>query len=122
MFQTTTKNGRVLVWIPADRAIPDGDTALELAVYARYETGGSRLIIPKECFPPEFFRLSTGLAGEILQKWTNDQFQAAIYGDFTQETAASKPLRDFLYESNQGRDFFFVATREEALHRLKGTL
>ena len=46
--------------------------------------------------------------------------KAAIYGDYSRYT--SKPLRDFLYESNQGRDFFFVATREEALHRLKGTL
>ena len=118
MFQTTTKNGRVLVWIPADRAIPDGDTALELAVYARYETGGSRLIIPKECFPPEFFRLSTGLAGEILQKWTNYQSQGAIYGDFTQETAASKPLRDFIKESNRGNTVFFVPAQQEAADRL----
>ena len=50
----------------------------------------------------------------------NYHVKAAIYGDYSRYT--SKPLRDFLYESNQGRDFFFVATREEALHRLKGTL
>ena len=42
----------------------------------------TRLVIPKECFPPEFFWLSTGLAGEILQKWTNYGFRAAIFGDF----------------------------------------
>lgn len=74
MFETVTKNGRVLALIPADRTIPDGDAALELAVSARYETDSTRLVIPKECFPPEFFWLSTGLAGEILQKWTNYGF------------------------------------------------
>ena len=118
MFETVTKNGRVLVLIPADRMILDGDAALELAVSARYETGGSRLIIPKECFPPEFFWLSTGLAGEILQKWINYQFQVAIYGDFTRETAASKPLRDFLAESNRGTGILFPDTRQEAVDRL----
>lgn len=55
MFETVTKNGRVLALIPADRTIPDGDAALELAVSARYETDSTRLVIPKECFPPEFF-------------------------------------------------------------------
>ena len=118
MFETVTKNGRVLVLIPADRTIPDGDAALELAVSARHETGSSRLMIPKECFPPKFFWLSTGLAGEILQKWTNYQFQVAIYGDFTQETAASKPLRDFLAESNRGTGVLFPATLQEAAERL----
>ena len=39
----------------------------------------------------------------------------AIYGDYSHYT--SKPLHDFIYESNQGNDFFFVATKE-ALEKL----
>jgi len=42
--------------------------------------------------------------------------KAAFYGDYSHYT--SKPLHDFIYESNQGRDFFFVATQEEALKAL----
>ena len=118
MFETVTKNGRVLALIPADRTIPDGDAALELAVSARYETDSSRLLIPGACFPPEFFWLSTGLAGEILQKWTNYQFQVAIFGDFSAYTEASKSLRDFIYECNRGTAVFFVPTRQEAEERL----
>ena len=94
------------------------DAALELAVSARYETDSTRLVIPKECFPPEFFWLSTGLAGEILQKWTNYQFQVAIFGDFSAYAEASKSLRDFIYECNRGTAVFFVPTRQEAEERL----
>ena len=118
MFETVTKNGRVLALIPADRTIPYGDAALELAVSARYETDSTRLVIPKECFPPEFFWLSTGLAGEILQKWTNYGFRAAIFGDFSAYTEVSKSLRDFIYECNRGTAVFFVPTRQETEERL----
>ena len=48
MFETVTKNGRVLALIPADRTIPDGDAALELAVSVRYETDSTRLVIPDD--------------------------------------------------------------------------
>ena len=78
----------------------------------------SPLVIPKECFPPEFFWLSTGLAGEILQKWTNYGFRAAIFGDFSAYTEVSKSLRDFIYECNRGTAVFFVPTRQEAEERL----
>ena len=30
----------------------------------------------------------------------------------------SKPLHDFIYESNQGHDVFFVSAKEEAVERL----
>ena len=59
----------------------------------------------------------TGLAGEILQKFTNYQIKAAVYGDYSRYT--SKPLRDFIFESNRGGQFFFVATREEAIQKLR---
>ncbi|NLL93799.1 MAG: DUF4180 domain-containing protein [Clostridiales bacterium] len=28
-------------------------------------------------------------------------------------------IQDFIYESNNGKDFFFVATKEEAIQMLK---
>ena len=62
------------------------------------------------------FILSTGVAGDILQKLMNYRFKAAIYGDYSHYT--SKPLRDFIRESNHGKDFFFVSTMEEAVQRL----
>nr|WP_325216391.1 DUF4180 domain-containing protein [uncultured Oscillibacter sp.] len=37
---------------------------------------------------------------------------------FSATIDTSKPLRDFIYESNNGKHFFFTASREEALERL----
>ena len=51
-----------------------------------------------------------------MQRFINYRFKFAIYGDYSRYT--SKPLHDFIYESNQGKDFFFVATKEEALEKL----
>ena len=98
--------------------IKDTQSALELMISARYETGCDKLILNKSCFAGEFFILSSGLAGEILQKFVNDQMKAAIAGDFTKYT--SKPLRDFIYQSNKGRDIFFVSSIEEAVCKLVG--
>ena len=64
----------------------------------------------------DFFILSTGLAGEILQKYTNYGGRIAIYGDYSRYT--SKPLKDFIYESNKGKSVFFVSTKEEAIEML----
>ncbi len=92
--------------------------AMDLIASARYETGCEALILPKEALSEDFFRLSTGLAGEVLQKFVNYQMKVAILGDFSHY--ASKPLQDFVRESNRGKTVFFLATEAEALHKLKG--
>ena len=99
-----------------EKVVTDAASALELAMSAKYETGADRLAIDKAVIAEDFFILSTGVAGEILQKFINYRVKAAIWGDYSRYT--SKPLHDFIYESNQGKDFFFVATQEEAVSRL----
>jgi hypothetical protein len=74
------------------------------------------VIVYEANLPPEFFDLRTRLAGEILQKFVNYKVKLAVVGDFTK--FESKALADFIRESNKGRTFFFVATREAALERL----
>ena len=99
-----------------EKVVTDAASALELAMSAKYETGADRLAIDKRVIAEDFFILSTGMAGEILQKFINYHVKAAIWGDYARYT--SKPLKDFIYESNKGRDFFFVETQEEALRKL----
>ena len=93
--------------------ITDGPSAMELLAAARYETGCSAVVLRKEQLAEGFFRLSTGLAGEVLQKFVNYQMRLGIVGDFSQY--ASKPLRDFIRESNEGRQICFQPTEAEAL-------
>lgn len=110
-------NGIDIAIISSDKTvIVDAPSALDLAMTVRCETGTANLVLDKSLICEDFFILSTGVAGEILQKYINYKIKMAIYGDFSQYT--SKPLHDFIYESNQGKDFFFVDTREEALRRL----
>lgn len=98
------------------KLITDSQSALDLLISASYEEGTKNIVIAKERIAEEFFILSTGLAGEILQKFVNYGGRIAVYGDFSRYT--SKPLKDFIYESNQGKDVFFVETEEEAIERL----
>lgn len=112
----TMPNATIALITGTEEAITDVSSAMDLMLSARYQTGADRLAIDKRLVCRDFFILSTGLAGEILQKFINYHVKAAFYGDYSHYT--SKPLKDFIYESNQGRDFFFVATREEAIAAL----
>ncbi|MDD3410442.1 MAG: DUF4180 domain-containing protein [Eubacteriales bacterium] len=118
-MRTIVENGVAVAVVETDGkqlAMTDAASALDLAMTAKYECGASRIVIPQSAVARDFFVLSTGLAGEILQKYVNYQFKIAIYGDFTRYT--SKPLHDFMVESNRGKDVFFVSTEEEAVARL----
>lgn len=101
-----------------DKLITDISSALDLMATVSYETGCSNLAVNKEAIADGFFILSTRLAGDILQKFVNYRFRLAIWGDFSKYT--SKPLRDFIYESNNGNDVFFVGSRDEAIAKLAG--
>lgn len=93
--------------------VTDGPSAMDLLATVRYETGCSALVLHKEQLDESFFRLSTGLAGEVLQKFVNYQMKLAIVGDF--DRYASKPLRDFIRESNEGRQICFQPDEAAAL-------
>ena len=113
-------NGIDIAVVSGDEVvIVDTQSALDLAMTVKYETGAERIVIDKDVICGDFFILSTGMAGEILQKFMNYHVKVAVYGDYSHYT--SKPLKDFIYESNHGKDFFFVSTKEEAVQRLIGT-
>lgn len=112
-----TKNNIVCAVIESDDVvITDTQSALDILMTAKYETGSKNIIIDKELITEDFFILSRGLAGEILQKYVNYGGRIAIYGDYLHYT--SKPLKDFIYESNKGKDVFFVSTKDEAVDML----
>lgn len=114
---TIKRNGISCAIINSDDAvITDVQSALDVLMTAKYEAGTSNIAISKQLIIDKFFILSSGLAGEVLQKFINYGGRIAIYGDFSHYT--SKPLRNFIYESNNGDDVFFVGTQEEAIDKL----
>lgn len=72
-----------------------------------------KIIIYEKNVTPDFFDLKNGIAGEILQKFSNYRVRLAIVGDFSKYT--SKSVNDFVYESNKGRQINFVASQLEAI-------
>ncbi|MFG0260940.1 MAG: DUF4180 domain-containing protein [Novipirellula sp. JB048] len=53
------------------------------------------LVVPVSRVDPAFFDLSTGVAGELVQKAANYRVRLAIVGDVTPWTATSSSLRAF---------------------------
>lgn len=89
--------------------------ALDLMGEASYRES-YRIILHKDQMTDAFFDLKTGIAGEILQKFSTYNLQLAIIGDFSKVT--SKSLNDFIRESNRYGRINFVSTLEEAKEKL----
>ncbi len=109
-------NTEIVVVNSDELLITDVQSALDLIMTIKYETGCANIAINKSAIINDFFVLSTCLAGEILQRFINYGVRLAIYGDFSKYT--SKPLKDFMYESNKGRDIYFQPTATLAVDKL----
>ena len=120
-FEKITHSNEIVAVVSSEnKVLTDVDSALDLLMSAKYEAGAECIVVDKKLIAEDFFVLSSGLAGEILQKYINYGGKIAIYGDFSHYT--SKPLKDFIFESNKGKDFFFVATKEDAINKLTETI
>jgi hypothetical protein len=101
--------------ISGDVLIHTAQDAVELMMNCSYQ-GPDKIIIGEENVVAGFFDLKTGIAGEILQKFSTYRCRLAIVGDFAH--MESKSLRDFIYESNKAGRINFVASIEEAMSSL----
>jgi hypothetical protein len=77
-----------------------------------YYQGFDKAIIYEKNISPMFFDLSTKMAGEILQKFSNYRIRLAIVGNFS--SYKSKSLADFIFESNKHGQIIFVNSKTEA--------
>ena len=84
-----------------------------------WEQRATVVAIPAGRLDDDFFRLRTGVAGEILQKFVTYQLRVAIVGDISKHVSESSALRDFVHESNRGDHVWFVADLDELLKRLE---
>ena len=95
-----------------------GERDVNDVLSAAWSADAAMVAIPVERLDPAFFRLSTRLAGEMLQKFVNYQLRAAIVGDVTAWTTQSEALRDFIHEANRGGSAWFVNDIDELERRL----
>jgi len=83
-------------------SISDG---LDLIGNADY-LGAKHIVTSAEHFSERFFDLKTGLAGEVLQKFSNYKMKLTIQGEWAEVT--SRALRDFIRECNRGDSVAFI--------------
>ncbi|SCY98751.1 DUF4180 domain-containing protein [Flavobacterium caeni] len=90
----------------------DGSDLLGNLYYSDYD----KIIIHEKNINPDFFDLKTGLAGEILQKFSNFRVRLALVGNFEKYGSAS--LKQFILESNNGKQVNFLSSLPEALKKI----
>lgn len=78
-----------------------------------FGAGARVIVLPVARLGPDFLRLKTRVAGEVLQKFITYGFRVAIVGDVSAAVAASDALRDFVRESNRGVMVRFVGDLAE---------
>lgn len=71
-------SGTIAVVSSDDIVITNVDSALDLLMSAKYEAGTEYLVVDKKAVTEDFFVMSSGLAGEILQKYINYGGKLAI--------------------------------------------
>jgi len=101
-------HGAVVFLPSADGPIIAGDRDTADLIGEAFGAGATIIAIPVTRLGPDFLKLSTRIAGEMLQKLINYRFQVAILGDIEAAVADSDALRDFVRESNQGRMVWFL--------------
>jgi len=110
------ESSKVAVIESADILINNTQDALDLMATINHLYGCNKMVINKSSITEGFFDLKTGIAGDILQKYTNYNMKIAIVGNF--ENYNSKSLKDFIFESNKGSQVFFLSEEKEAIDRL----
>ena len=88
-------------------AITAGAQSSDLIGNASYDEI-NLLVVPTTRLTDDFFNLSTGLAGEIIQKAANYHVRLAIIGDVAPYVNRSKAFADFVRETNKGNAIWFV--------------
>lgn len=111
----TINNTKIAEIISEDEIIKTTDDGLDLLGNLYYQDF-DKITVYEKNITSDFFDLKTGIAGEILQKFSTYRVRLAIVDDFSKYQ--SKSLKDFIFESNKMGQVYFLPTLSEALERL----
>jgi hypothetical protein len=111
-----SRGQRIAVVQSNEMIISDIQTALDFIASIWHIENSNKIAINKSAVTEDFFNLSTGVAGEIAQKFVNYDCQLAIMGDFSHYR--SRALADYMYECNKANHLFFAKNETEAVEFL----
>ena len=108
--------GSTAVEIVSDEVVINAEQdVLDLMADIGYLYDSRKIILNREILNDEFFDLSSGMAGSVMQKFSNYRVQAAIIVDFND---AGKSLKAFIIECNRTGQVIFTADMNTALEAL----
>jgi hypothetical protein len=108
-----SKKGKLAIAIFPDNIVVSN---IQMFFEIIMESPSDIIVLNKTNITDEFFKLSTGFAGEILQKATNYRKKMIILGDYSNYT--SNNLYAFIYESNNTGKVIFSDSIEKAIELL----
>ncbi|MFF9086315.1 DUF4180 domain-containing protein [Streptomyces sp. NPDC014991] len=117
---TDTLHGVRILHCAPDGPLLDGESAALDLIGDAFGHDAQLVAVPVERIADDFFRLRSGVAGAVVQKFVNYRLRLAVLGDISGHVAGSTALRDFVYECNQGRQLWFLADAAELEARLGG--
>ncbi|MCR2033147.1 DUF4180 domain-containing protein [Anaerofustis stercorihominis] len=120
IYNINKNNKDISVIESEDILINDVNSGLDFAMEVSNMTGINNIIVNKEAVDDVLFDLKNKILGELLQKYINYNIKFAVIGDFSK--FKSKALNDFIYEINNGRDFFFVEDIDTAVEKMTSNL
>ncbi|AKJ31911.1 DUF4180 domain-containing protein [Caldimonas brevitalea] len=88
-----------------------GDALSLIAACGEHDT--DRVLLQASALPPSFFELSTGFAGEFIQKLVN--YRLRVAGVFPPDRAYPERFREYLLEARRGPQFRAFVQRPDAL-------
>lgn len=109
------ENTRIAKPVSKDTVISTVRDATDLMGNADYQ-GARNIILEEGNLDLVFFDLKTGMAGEILQKYSNYRMRLAIIGEFGKFD--SNALNAFISECNRGNSIFFVPDFDTAVKKM----
>lgn len=81
-------------------------------IAACFENNTNLLLIEAQALADDFFKLRTGLAGGVLQKFINYNIKVAVV--MTDQQRVKGKFKEFITEANKGNSFRVFSNKEEA--------
>lgn len=113
-----TLSGHAVFVCDAEGPLLDGPNAAADLLGELFGSGARIAAVPTSRLGPTFLQLSSGVLGEVAQKFVNYGMRLAVVGDITAAVEGSNAFRDFVREANKARHVTFAADLDALALRL----
>ena len=115
---SSVQHGLRVLTLPADGpAIASESDAMDV-IGDSFGHEAEVVAVPVARLSPEFFRLRSGVAGAVVQKFVTYRLHLVVVGDVEHHGPTTGPAADWVREANRGRQLWFVADGAELDRRL----